>query len=346
MKKIGVCGTFAFGISDYGGQPQKTRNLYEELKNYIGKDNIKLIDLFNWRKRRLSILSSLIICMLGCRNFIIMPAKNGVKLVIPFLVFLNIILKRKIHYVVIGGWLPELLGHSKYLLNKIKKIHMIYVETNHMKNKLNKMGLFNVVVLKNFKRLSPAEVKHNNNELSKCVRFCTFSRVIEEKGIFDAMDVIELINNKYNSCVCSLTIFGQIYDSFKEAFESRILTCPFYIEYGGIIEPENSTIVLKEYDILMFPTRYPTEGIPGTIIDAFFAGLPIISSKWDSFDDLIKDGVTGVGFELGNVDDFYQKTLFVIENRNLIATMSENCIKESEQYLPKVALQVLFDNLQ
>lgn len=48
---------------------------------------------------------------------------------------------------------------------------------------------------------------------------------------------------------------------------------PPYIKYCGTVSFDKTTEVLKEYFALVFPTRFYTEGIPGTIIDAFASGL-------------------------------------------------------------------------
>ena len=166
MKKLGICGTFAFGISDYGGQPQKTRNLYEEVKNSIGQDNVIVVDIYNWKKRLLSVITQLLVFPFRCQNVVIMPARNGVKFFVPFFLLLNFMLKRRIHYVVIGGWLPVLLAKEKNLRRNISRIHKVYVETNHMKDELNNLGLTNVVVMRNFKRLNIYQVQSKSDLLN------------------------------------------------------------------------------------------------------------------------------------------------------------------------------------
>jgi hypothetical protein len=57
--------------------------------------------------------------------------------------------------------------------------------------------------------------------------------------------------------------------------------------------------VLKDYFALLFPTHFYTEGIPGTVIDAYAAGIPVISAKWESYSDVIDEGVTGIGYKDG-----------------------------------------------
>ena len=65
-----------------------------------------------------------------------------------------------------------------------------------------------------------------------------------------------------------------------------------------------SVDVLKSYFFLLFPTKCPGEGIPGTIIDAYAAGLPVVSSLYPNFAEIIDEGVTGLGYEFDNVDAF------------------------------------------
>ena len=95
-------------------------------------------------------------CFAGIKkseNVIIMPAQNGVKIFIPLFVFINKFYKRKIFYIVIGGWLPHLIKDKTYLLNKLKELDKIFVETNKMKEQLEKINIKNVEILVNFKNI-------------------------------------------------------------------------------------------------------------------------------------------------------------------------------------------------
>ena len=96
----------------------------------------------------------------------------------------------------------------------------------------------------------------------------------------------------------------------------------------------------------MFPTKYYTEGIPGTIIDSFAAGLPVISSKWKSFSDVVQDGFSGIGFDFGNVEAFYNTLVDVVNNPVLLNSMRKNCITAAYKFTPKEALEVLRKNLK
>jgi glycosyltransferase involved in cell wall biosynthesis len=45
-------------------------------------------------------------------------------------------------------------------------------------------------------------------------------------------------------------------------------------------------------DIFVFPSHY--EGLPGALLEAMIAGLPVVATPVDGNSELIEDGVTGI----------------------------------------------------
>jgi hypothetical protein len=148
-KLITIIGHFGKGQVLLNGQTIKTKNLYETLIARYSNNNIGTVDT---HKRLLFLCFSpfiLLNVLHKSKNIIVLPAHNGVRTTIPLLVFLNKFFKRKIHYDVIGGWLPSLLEQNIRLLKTLSKLDYIYVETDTMLKRLNKLGLNNVQVLPN-----------------------------------------------------------------------------------------------------------------------------------------------------------------------------------------------------
>lgn len=98
---------------------------------------------------------------------------------------------------------------------------------------------------------------------------------------------------------------------------------------------------MQKYFALLFPTHFYTEGIPGTIIDAYAAGVPVISAKWESFSDVVDEGVTGIGYDFDNADQFEKILLEVAQNPNVLLNMKENCIRKAKDYIPELAIQIM-----
>ena len=118
-----------------------------------------------------------------------------------------------------------------------------------------------------------------------------------------------------------------------------ISSVPKYVSYKGIVESEKSADVLKDYYCLLFPTRYYTEGMPGTIIDAMFAGLPVISRKWAYCDQMLTNRYNGLVYDFERPDDLFDCMLLAVENIDLIFSMKQNCLEESKKYSEEVVVK-------
>jgi len=168
---------------------------------------------------------------------------------------------------------------------------------------------------------------------------------MREKGIEDAINVIKKINEEANTVVYKLDIYGPIDREYEERFNKIITESPQYIQYKGCIDDDKSVEILKSYYLLLFPTRYRTEGIPGTIIDALFAGIPIIASKWDNVDEVIKDEENGFIFEFGNVTEFYNKLKLEIDKEKMMA-MKHSCLQRAKNFTKETEMIKLYKNIE
>ena len=103
--------------------------------------------------------------------------------------------------------------------------------------------------------------------------------------------------------------------------------------------PGDSVDTLKYYFALLFPTRYYTEGVPGTIIDAYAAGLPVIASKWESFNDVIDQDVTGYGYRFADVEELTDLLTRIAKDPEMVTSLKKNCIDKAKYYLPKNSIE-------
>lgn len=343
--RVTVCGHFGGNKMFYDGQTIKTINVSSALESIYGSENIYLIDTFGGPMKLLRCFYQLLKKIPVSDNIIILPAQNSVKIIPLFLTIYNILLKKSIHYIVIGGWLPEITKKNKALSFILKTIDNIYVETTTMKNNLIKQGFKNIVLMRNFKNLRINSLE----DLEFCnegpFRICTFSRVMEQKGIEDIINAVKYVNKQKGKVVYKLDIYGHIIDDYKSEF-NKLLNCSSNnVTYKGVVSPDESAQILKNYFALIFPTKFYTEGIPGTIIDAYAAGIPVISARWESFSDLIDEGNTGIGYEMNNVSELIKILHKYSDNPNSLNKMKEKCLKKAEMFLPNRALEPLIERL-
>ena len=339
MVKVGICGHFGEGKNLLNGQTVKTKVMTKELIRYFGQSEVVSLDTHNWNYNPLRLLIGCLRLIKNCGNIIILPAIRGVKVFVPLFLILNKFFNRKLHYVVIGGWLPEVIRDNPKLLRQLIKFDGVYVETHSMIEALNSLGLNNVYYLPNFKPLNIVSVNELVYLWDKPLKLCTFSRVMKEKGIEDAIDVVKTINAEFNQEVYKLDIYGQVDENYCERFNEIRKSFPDFIEYKGYVEYYNSCNVLKDYFLLLFPTQFKTEGIPGTIIDAYASGLPVLSSNWYSAAEIIDEKRTGFIYGFMQNQELKEQLISIAKNPNIINSMRISCIKKAKSYMPQQVIE-------
>lgn len=332
MKKIGIIGAFDFKNMSTGGQPVKTRQLHATLTEKYGTDQIICVDTQSWKKHIFTMLIGLVKVAFLCDRVIMLPAKNGVNYFSRILLSLKKLIHIKIYYDVIGGWLPELLESREKLCSVLKRFDCILVETETMRMKLLKLGFNNVEVLPNYKKLTCVQKEDLVGIYEPPYRLCMFARVMKEKGIEDALKVITKINDDQKKTIYTLDIFGLIDQGYQNRFDELRKAFPSYIKYCGVVDPSESVETLQGYYLLLFPTRFYTEGVPGTIIDAYAAGLPVLASSWESSRDIICDNKTGILYEFGSVHELEKALLDILNHPDRVVSMKKNCLCEYEKY--------------
>lgn len=341
MSKICVCGHFAKEKESFNGQTIKTKNIYNQLVKKYGEYNVSIIDTYNWKKHPLRLFSQCIVSSKNSDHIVILPAHKGFKIFVPLFNFLKKKKRFKLHYIVIGGWLYSLVKNNRRMKKELSKTDYIYLENNKTISQLKKLGLNNLYKMNNFKELKVSKYKKVNTKSG--LTCCIFSRIEEKKGISNAIKVIKRIN-KETATKVTLDIYGQVSDEYKNNF-AKLLKGEEYIFYKGTVDPNRSVETIEKYDLLLFPTLYYTEGIPGTIIDSFFSGVPVLASRWENYDEILEDNKTGYSFIFQNDEDFYQKLKEIAKNKNIILKLKNNCKERAKEYTPENSMRVLVDNI-
>lgn len=116
----------------------------------------------------------------------------------------------------------------------------------------------------------------------------TVGRLVELKGHYDLLDGWPQILEKYPDA--QLLLIGD--GPEKEGLEHRaeVLDCADSVIFAG--ERDDVPDLLDAMDIFVFPSHY--EGLPGALMEAMIAGLPIVATPVDGNAELIEDEVTGL----------------------------------------------------
>lgn len=335
--KIGILGHFARNTDLCDGQTVKTRNIEQALLS--GTEEIITVDSYKWEKHPFAFLLNIIKLVRKSDVIIMLPDAGGIK-IYPYIINLFSDKKKVRIYSVVGAWLPSYLKKNKAISNQLKKFTHILVETQTMQDRLSEQGFDNTVIVPNFKDISTLKEEEIKYNFEYPLPFCIFSRVMKEKGVSDAIYACDRLNKEAGKNVCVLDVYGPIHEEYKAEFSWLCEQYSSFVKYRGVVNPSQSVEVLRNYYMLLFPTLFFTEGIPGTIIDAFSAGVPVIASEWESWHDVLteKDSIT---YNFADREELYKKLKFCVENMETINGYRKDCLRSAEKFSLDVAVKTI-----
>jgi glycosyltransferase involved in cell wall biosynthesis len=332
-KSFFIIGNFGFISKSIDGQTVKTRNL-KALIETIGPT-----DFYNTEKGKkypLSIIS--IIPKIPVHSSIIVILnRNGLKYLVPLIFFWSKLLKKKLYFIAIGGWLADFVKHQKLVNSILKKFDKIFVESKAIVHELKECGYKNMYYLFNFKTFNFERHDFSVNSDRKNLRMIFISRVMWEKGIDIVGHIAEIIDKeKYP---LSIDIYGPLEETSKDDILNMInkYAC---LAYHKVVSPDEVHKTMSGYDVLLFPTHWDGECFAGVILDAFIAGIPIIASDWKYNAEFVTDGV-GFLFDLREEQRIISIALKLCRDRNLLKTMKINAYKKRDEYSIDKAKEIL-----
>jgi len=337
---VGVIGHFGGNKKFFDGQTVKTKNLTSLLES---QDNISVckVDTFYSRTNKIKLLVNTILCMIRCRHIILMVSVNGMNVFLPLLYYLNKITKKHIYHYVIGSELLGMVTENRKLIKYLNAMDANWFEYETGTQYLRKIGVTNVSTVPNFKMIEP--VKEANKYIFKenIYRFCMFSRVMKEKGTTNAINAICAINRKSGRKIVHLDIYGPVDASYENEFKQLLKTHMDCVEYKGIVDSAQSVDVLKNYYALLFPTYWLGEGVPGTVIDAFASGIPVIASDWNANKEIIKHKKQGILYPCEEFQNLEEAVKWSLDHKEEMMQMRFESRKEYIKYMPETVLNTI-----
>ena len=341
--KIAIIGHFGGNEERLDGQTIKTKILYDELKSATEWEILK-VDTYYKNKKPIKLIKDTLACVLKTNDIIILISQNGMKVYFPLLMVFSKLFNIKVYHDVIGGNLDKYVKQYPRYKKYLNSFKVNWVETAGMKQRLKNEGINNCEVIPNFKRLEIAKICEE--KYMEPFKFCIFSRVMKEKGIEIAIEAIQKINAEAKRTVCELDIYGQVDDKYEQTFQAVMSKITSSIRYKGEVPYKESTKTLQQYYALLFPTFWDGEGFPGTVIDAFSAGIPVIGSDWNCNKEIITHKVNGIIYPNSEMENLQQAIKWLIEQRETIDVFKKNCIDEARRYQPDCYINKMIKEIE
>ena len=340
--KVLVLGYFGFENNQLDGQTVKTRNIYKMLKSKESSDfqSISYFDTQTFQNSKFNLFK--VFKLIAKTDLLFyLPAQNNFKYIFPFIYSFCKLTNTKIHYIVVGGWLATHLKSKPLHKWMLSNINGIYPQTRQLTHDLNvDYGLTNVHQLNNFRMVERPNLKPRSSDL---IRLVFMARVHPLKGANTLFKLVEQIKAE-NIKNVEIDMYGPIYAQYSQDFQS-LLANQTIISYKGILQPEEIYSTLINYDLMLFPTQYFTEGFPGSILDAYIAHLPVIATKWKYAEEFIESGNSGVIVDFENEQEFVTETIKLIQNPDLLKQLKRGAMAQSEKYSPEKAWNTIKETL-
>ena len=326
MKRILVVGCFGDKTGRLDGQIVKTRDVYAMLEERLhGEAKIDKFNTLSVRENKF-LLAKLILKLLWCNKVVLIPADHNLEKFFPLLYHLSTILKFEIVQLCVGGWQVDFfIGRGKWTahptqMEMSKRCKAFLPEIKKVNEELKSIcGFENCEVFPNFRRNIP-DISHVND--SKELRLVWLARINREKGFETVFNLADKIEKE--GLNVTITFFGKIAEEDEGLFNS-LMERHQSVLYKGQLSADKIAETLCDYDVVVLPTRYYTEGFPGTVLDANISGLPVIATEWMHAHEFIEDGVSGFVVPFENPqEDFNQRVIEIYNNRAMLKTMKQN----------------------
>lgn len=126
----------------------------------------------------------------------------------------------------------------------------------------------------------PEAPPEEGNDSPGCTRFMFAGHVKPTKGIHELIEAGERLGAE-----CTVDVYGQFFPGCSEHDFEGLQR----VRYRGVLSPGEVIQTMRAHDVLVLPTYFPGEGYPGVVIEAFFAGIPVICTDWMSIPEIVDE---------------------------------------------------------
>jgi glycosyltransferase involved in cell wall biosynthesis len=335
-----VLGYFGRLTDQIDGQTIKTRSVYDLIKLNLYNDAVYMFDtqilaVRKWQFFRLFYL------LYKVKKVVYIPAHNNLYYFSPVLSLLSYALRFDVIHVVVGGWLDEFLLEHPFYVFFVRRFRAILVENSLTYESLKfTFGFKNVGLLHNF-RIMEGICNDRKKSLNTSFVVVFAARVSKMKGIDVYFDIASFFASCRPELNVKFLILGPISD-VDSVFIYEKLQQSSNVDYLGVVGQADIFNLLEICDVTILPTKYFTEGFPGTILDSYLSGIPVVVSKWIHSEEFVDNGRTGFIVPFDSDFSAYSDLLeFLYFNPKYLEEIKKNVIEKSKVYSSEKAWEIL-----
>lgn len=226
---------------------------------------------------------------------------------------------------------------QKYIKNHLKmraylsNVHAIYTESKLINKEFLEQGIKQTVYFPNC-RMLPKEAYGGKTINESQLRMVFFSKICKEKGAHYLFEVVDRLNEMGISV--ALDYYGVIGSEYEGEFKADVEShgC---VQYKGVFDSSKDDVYkkLNEYDLLVFPTTWKGEGVPGILVESKFAGIPAIVTDHNYNGEVVVKDKEGIVVSTENiVDEFVKSICMLHRDTSLFERLAKGAYQSKDRY--------------
>ncbi len=209
-------------------------------------------------------------------------------------------------------------------------------QTKRLVNYFGNLKSVNTVWFSNYTRNIPS--LPTKLERKVCNRYVFLGRILKEKGIDLMLDAVPLLSDDVCIDLWGPLCNGYTVDEISARGKGKVRYCGTMTK-GEVLDK------LWEYDSVIFPTSFTTEGYPGAILDGFSHGLPIITTRMGSIPEIVDDSC-GIFIESFDKNELAKAVNLLHDNRELFDKLRNGSFERAQDFLDVHWSEIFFQILQ
>lgn len=217
------------------------------------------------------------------------------------------------------AWLGPCAG--RVARSVISRADLFLVETKSLVREVCDDGIPHVEWYSNSRPMPRADQEASDRE--HCSSFVYIGRLCPEKGIHEMIAAAERFEGG---------VRVDVYGPFRPSgLSERIFSGLKRVRYCGVLNPEDVHTVLARSDAVILPSRYSGEGYPGIILEAYGAGIPVVTTRIGGIPEIV-DESCAIMVEPGDIDALFEAMKTLVEDDELYVRLCEGAKRKRDAF--------------
>ena len=174
----------------------------------------------------------------------------------------------------------------------------------------------------------PPSAEFGWNENRNSLTIGVVSRLVAIKGMDLVMPAFAELKSKIPNAKLIIVGDGELRETMET--QQRELGLEESVEWTGLVEKEQLGVYYDKMDVVWVPSR--SEGFGLTALEAMEHGCVVVAANVGGLKEVVEDEKSGIFFESGNKSDLAQKSIALLQNKDIFAKLSKTAVERAKQF--------------